>query len=322
MMLVLWIAACTSELEPPTTVPPTDAEAGPGCESPGEWLADEAPPDPLEGAGAAADAETMWLSGGWDGIAVRTEVLKRGIDGGAWQPVASLPEPREHHAMTTWDGVVYVAGGDDGPVHGDVWSLDDGEWRVEPSLPAPRTFPAFARSDRGHWYVLGGLDGAASTSVHRADLSAGSIVWVAETELPAPMFAAAAVIWDQQLWVLGGAESMATVTDAVWIAEIATDGSLGPWIAGPPLPRPSLGHVAGVSEGGVLVAGGFDWVDAFKKTWWLQDDAWVSATALPDKTFSSASAQSGSQLRIVGGWVGAFASIQPVASRLELCPSD
>jgi uncharacterized repeat protein (TIGR01451 family) len=181
---------------------------------------------------------------------------------GEWDYGQPLPLPLADMAATTNGDVIYVVGGTTpvsrlSQVHDGVYtSIMAGvkgaltPWFTEPPLPAPRTGAAAAvyHRDGGSStiYVIGGLGPGfllPTDTVYRAqiDNDTGHILgdWIEDpVTVPEPLFYAAAVIYGDYLYVIGGTNG-AVSFDTVYYASIdPADGSLGPFVTTSPLLGP------------------------------------------------------------------------------------
>lgn len=315
MPVLALMLGCTT---PHDTGPVDSAPAGCTAVAP-VWTETAPLPAQREGAAAAMLGDTLALVGGWDGGQVRADVHLLDTQTGTWSEGAPLPAAREHLVVLRDHGALVAIGGDDGAAQAEVWRRDSEAWTALAPLPQALTFSSGVVTGPDRWVVVGGLRGqSASDQVALYDADADT--WTQGTPLPSPVFASAAVIHDGAVWVLGGARSFTQVTDAVWRAELASDGSLGPWMAGPSLPEGVLAHAAWATGDQVVVAGGFDWDAPSALAWRLVDDRWVSAEALPAARFSGATALTPTgQALWLGGWEGAYQSVRSDGVAATLC---
>jgi uncharacterized repeat protein (TIGR01451 family) len=181
---------------------------------------------------------------------------------GEWDYGQPLPLPLADMGTAANGDVIYVVGGTTpvgglNEVHGGAYtSIVTGvkgaltPWFTEPALPEPRTGAAAAvyRREGGPStiYVVGGLGTGfwpPTDTVYRAqiDNTTGHIQggWTEDpTKVPEPLFYAAAVVYGDYLYVIGGTNG-AVSFDTVYYAPIdPTDGSLGPFTETSPLLGP------------------------------------------------------------------------------------
>jgi len=176
------------------------------------------------------------------------------------------------HAFTVAGGTVVIAGGRDETLTNrtEVFTNTPGAdglitmWRHAPSLPEGR-FHATAAYHDGFVYVIGGLSGnVASDTIFRATIESDGTMgnWVEAGTLPEPRSHHASFVHDGWLYVLGGQSGNPMGEYAwhedVWRAEIAADGSLGPWETLEPLPDANVAGAVVLAEGAFFVVGGID----------------------------------------------------------------
>jgi len=222
-----------------------------------------------------------------------------GLASSDWAASGAMYAGRYGHAAAASGDILLVSGGSDGTGYkSDVWyapftaSGVPGTWTRTRSLPGARYGHASAALN-GRLYVIGGYDGtAARDEVWSAPISSsGSLgAWAAEAALPQPLYAHAAVIVDDRLYVLGGYGSM--VSDKVWSTKFNSDGTLTGWSDSGTLPggRYALAAAVVVSTGSarICVSGGNDGAAARSEVWTAGMDAagklidWKSAPSLPN----------------------------------------
>jgi uncharacterized repeat protein (TIGR01451 family) len=196
---------------------------------------------------------------------------------GEWDYGQPLPLPLADMGAAANGDVIYVVGGITpvarlSEVHDGVYtSIMTGvegaltPWFTEPSLPAPRYGAAVAVYHReggpSTIYVVGGLGPAhwpPTDTVYRAqiDNTTGHIQgdWTEDpTKVPEPLYYAAAVVYGDYLYVIGGTNGELSF-DTVYYASIdPADGSLGPFAETSPLLGP-LSH--GLFDGYAIVYDG------------------------------------------------------------------
>ncbi|OGR48983.1 MAG: hypothetical protein A2X37_00540 [Elusimicrobia bacterium GWA2_66_18] len=198
----------------------------------------------------------------------------------------------------------------------DVGTL--GAWTPEPALPEAVYYHTSAAVN-GFIYILGGFhytdaDGiVVSNVVYRAavnpDGSTGA--WQADTPLPQPVFFPSAASWNGRIYVTGGWNGTALI-NAVYSAEVRTNGSLGPWVAQKPLPQAVYTHAA-VSNGTLYVLGGTvnGGADIQNTVYWSKINAdgslanWAAAPPLPAPVSNHGAVVANGRIFALGGWTGA-----------------
>ncbi|MBI4346337.1 MAG: right-handed parallel beta-helix repeat-containing protein, partial [Elusimicrobia bacterium] len=213
----------------------------------------------------------LYVTGGKDSaIADRAEVFSAPVNAdasaGPWVTEANpLPVVLSYHAMSAWNGRLYVSGGFSGGAQNAVYSAPlnangtVGSWTTEgTALPAARYGHAMSAWN-GRLYVTGGNDGSnPQAAVYSAPLNAdGSVgTWAPETNsLPAPRDQHAMSVWNGRLYVTGGKSGVGP-QDTVYSAPLNADGSVGLWPTETNLPAPRAGHAMSVWNGRLYVTGG------------------------------------------------------------------
>ena len=152
-------------------------------------------------------------------------------------------------------------------------ALADPNWTATTPLPDKRGFAAAVLANTfnskatgyGTLYVLGGLDGtgAATSTVYVASISSdgtlpasGTGSWTTTTPLPQPLFAAAAAIFHNRLYVVGGNDRTGAPVAKVYSAVINKDKTLGSWQTLADLPTPLAYHQMVTVGGFLYVLGG------------------------------------------------------------------
>ena len=134
------------------------------------------------------------------------------------------------------------------------------EWREGPRLPAPRdhhvTFIA------GHFlYVAGGNTYANLLSdVWRTRLLEDGTLgdWEPATPFPAPRGGHSVVVTDRTIVITGGQFSNRANTPTTLVAPVDSEGRIGAWSDGIPLPGPRFHHASATSGGWIYVTGGLE----------------------------------------------------------------
>jgi len=152
-----------------------------------------------------------------------------------WTSLTPLPERFSAGAAASFDGRIWVVGGNSETTNGRqvfAYDLQRARWAQEPSLPAPRTNLAVVAAD-GKLYAIGGLDPVEATkTVFVYDPS--SRRWSKAAPLPKALQALAAVVFHGEIWALGGRVRSGTIQRGVWIYNPRSNH----WRAGPTLPTP------------------------------------------------------------------------------------
>lgn len=193
-----------------------------------------------------------------------------------WLQSDDYPRATDHHTSLVHESAagtfLYVVGG---VTMNDALAVFDevrrarilgggllGAWEDQPALPLPLGFHGQA-VDGERVYLTAGLseddDGAFATNMVLLGTfdSSGVLTFSATTSLPASarVHPTAHVVRDR-LVVVGGTGQAPIATTKV--SDIASDGTVGDWRAGPALPTPRSHHAGAVHGDRIYVFGGFD----------------------------------------------------------------
>lgn len=216
--------------------------------------------------GAQQDARVVASSNG--------TVAPRVASGSApilWSGAAPLPDAIDQHVSLITTGsrgsFLYVIGGQDGgrPSR-ETWKAriekdgSVGAWQKDGALPDGRAGTALATGGR-HVVLAGGrtTDGTLSREVLLAHLWPDSRLgaWKAAAYvMPGARWQAGAVVANEYIYVIGGADS-AGATNTVFRARISRADQVSPWTTLAPLPEPRSHHSTLVHDGAIYVVGGF-----------------------------------------------------------------
>jgi non-specific serine/threonine protein kinase len=247
----LLLAACTDlRPRPPSEAPlrPAPSEGGGAA-----WRRLAPVPSERTEVAAAAVGPRIWVLGGYapDGKTLATaEVYDTASD--TWSRGPDLPVAVNHAMAATLDGVLYVAGGNDGRGPSDQLARLDGDrWRRLAPLPKGRQAGGLVALD-GRLYLVGGVvDGglAADTQVYDP---AGDR-WSSAPGLPTPREHLGAAATAGRVYVVGG--RVGGVGHNLATAE-AFDPAGGRWARLADLPTARGGLAATATAGGQVVAVG------------------------------------------------------------------
>jgi hypothetical protein len=182
----------------------------------------------------------LYTVGGYDGSSQTTTVFYTSIGAsstlGTWTTTAPLPSKLSNLAIAASNGYLYVTGGYDGAYTSTVLYAplnstgSISQWYKNPySLPAAIAGHA-SLIYNGYLYTIGGYDGAVTSSVFYAPLTASSAGnWTTTTPLPSALRYMGAAASNDRLYVLGGNMGSTANTSTVLYAPINSTGSLGNW---------------------------------------------------------------------------------------------
>lgn len=215
----------------------------------GAWEQGQALPAERAGMAFASDGRYAILAGGKSTTKdVAQDVFVAHIWGdgrlGAWKATPfTLPAKRFHTGAVIANGYVYVIGGNDGTsATRTVFraKIDRtgtlSAWTTLDSLPGPRSHQAAFVHEGAIWLVAGIAgnpmgDAKPLGDVLRAEIGRDGALgeWKTVSQLDTPFATHAAVVHGGFLYVIGGVEDNAKMSDRVLRAALTKDGSLGAW---------------------------------------------------------------------------------------------
>ncbi len=149
-----------------------------------------------------------------------------------------IPVSLQGTCSISWNGRLYVVGGDNGSAQSSVYSAQIsvdgsvGAWNTETnSLPSARRYHSMAVWN-GRLYVVGGDNGSAQSSVYSAQISVDGSVGAWNTEINSfntPIQSHTISIWNQRIYVIGGKDSFGSLQKTVYTALINISGNLSSW---------------------------------------------------------------------------------------------
>src|SRR5829696_6780997 len=229
---------------------------------------------------AAAVGRRIWVLGGYapGGATLATaEVYDTAAD--TWARGPDLPVAVNHAMAATLDGVLYVAGGNDGTRPStQLARLDGDRWRTLAPLPQGRSAGGLVALD-GRLYLVGGVTQgglAADTQVY--DPAADR--WSPAPGLPTPREHLGAAAAGGRVYVVGGRTG--GIGSNLTAAE-AFDPASGRWARVADLPTARGGLAATATAGGQMVAVGGEAAATFPEAEALdtRTGRWRSLPPLP-----------------------------------------
>src|SRR5215218_4488522 len=246
----LLLAGCTYVRDPA----PSDAPlrpAGPAEAGGPAWRTLAPAPSQRTEVAAAAVGRRIWVLGGYapDGATLATvEVYDTAAN--RWERGPDLPVAVNHAMAATLDGVLYIAGGNDGDGPSpQVARLDGDRWRTLAPLPQGRSAGGLVALD-GRLYLVGGVvEGGLAADTQVYDPAADA--WSPAPGLPTPREHLGAAASAGKVYVVGG--RVGGAANNLGTAE-AFDPARGRWTGLAELPTPRGGLAATATAGGQVVA--------------------------------------------------------------------
>jgi hypothetical protein len=241
-----------------------------------------------------------------------------------WTSLTPLPDGYNSHTLSYASGYLYNIGGTsdsngdaDGTnvfyaqVHSDGTI---GAWTNAISLPEAVLNHASVIAN-GFVYVLGGyhytdaLGDVPSDIVYYSKVNTGSLSsWQTANPLPDDLIFLSASVWSNTIYVIGGLDENSQLQNAVYSAQIQSDGSLSPWVTQPPLPVPVYLQ-ASVANGFLYVLGGLinGGTQVSSNTYYTKINAdgtfagWNQTTSLPQGLAFYGAVAAGGRIFAMGG---------------------
>ncbi|MEL7030441.1 MAG: kelch repeat-containing protein, partial [Pseudomonadota bacterium] len=255
--------------------------------------------------GAAAIREDLYVVGGGGILGPRPDVDAYDVVADHWRPMGPLPAPIEQFAMAASEATLFVSGGlnDAGEPTDEVWKMTPGadeRWTSLPALPAPRAGHAMVWLN-DDLFVIGGIGQGAGRILK---LATDATSWRSVAELAGRRSGLAAAVMDGQIYIVGGVSGGGAASSRVDILDPASGGLR----RGPDLPEGRAGHVIGVLDGGLHVAGGRttrpdQTIDSHYRLE-TAGGGWRALPPLLNGRFASASAVAGDRWYVLGGGSG------------------
>lgn len=225
----------------------------PGPRKAARWVSVADMPHGRGELAAALVGSRMVVAGGLYGIGrTSDEVHVYDINRNEWTRTRPLPAPRHHAAAASVGEYVFLAGGAPGATDRTptttLWRAQPGlPWRARAPMPEGRQGHAMvALGDR--LYVVGGVGRTDDTLVYDAK----SDSWSTAAPIPTGRDHLRAVVWNNEIWALGGREGKTLPTVDIY------DPRRDRWRTGPALPQPMSAMAVGVLDDDLHVVGGED----------------------------------------------------------------
>jgi N-acetylneuraminic acid mutarotase len=220
------------------------------------WRTDVADlPAELHHANAAAANGRLYVAGFLEGPTFSASGRTFAYDPASnrWSEGARMPAGTERGAsgMAVWDGIVYVAGGQDGPAPKTAVSAYDPArdvWTALPDLPTAANHLA-AAAIAGTLYAIGGRGGgirAHTAEVWALELANTAAGWTPRAPMPTSRAGAMGAVLGRRVFVFGGEGNPAPRSDGVFAETEVYDPARDTWtsLALMRIPRHGTGAAA------------------------------------------------------------------------------
>jgi hypothetical protein len=228
----------------------------------------QALPGVLGGAATFVTKNRVYVYGGFNGSShVGTGYTAQiNADGtlGAWAAATTLPTVYAYSTAVVTKNRVYLLGGyiNNSTATNNIFVADInadgtiGTWSNGPAMPGATAYShAFINGNRV--YVVGGYSGTALSVIYSSDIKEdGSLgIWSTETSLPFTLYQSAVGVIKNRVYIFGGYQN-SVASNAVYSANLNSDGSIGSWIAETSLPVTFILHQVFVTRNVVYMIGG------------------------------------------------------------------
>lgn len=276
------------------------------------------------GAAVVEKGNKLYVLGGIDGrdFLASTEMTRMQSDGpvASWQRGPDFNEPRGFHGAVTFNNIIYVVGGGNGPAgHNLLRSVERaniqpdgtlGPWQRESSmlLLPRRCVKVIAYANR--LYALGGFGGTLLDSVESAPILPDGTLgpWALETQaLTIPRYVHDAKLAGDTLWVVGGHQA----DQGIGLNQAETrvlNQSGSSWRAAAPMARGRYGLSLAVHKRFIYALGGLDGAEFLRTIERIPRDEppsstsrWTSTAPLSSSRANFSALFSGDVLYVIGG---------------------
>ncbi len=226
--------------------------------------------------------------------------------GGAWTPIAALPEARAFASAVTDGSAIYILGGSD-TGNQPTATL----WRYDPATNSYVTLAPYTTATLGQgaaylngriYRIAGEVDPTQGTSTTTVEVyTVATNMWAAAPAYPQAVFGLAVLALGGDIYTAGGAQYLGLTAKTY-----RYDPGAGVWDDGPiaDLPGPAGSTAAGFYNGRWLLAAGGYGSTANVVTWDPAANTWSSLDEAPQAVTQAGGAVAGSAFYMVGGRVG------------------
>ncbi len=240
---------------------------------------------------------------------------------GTYQTLTNLPSIISQHGTATYNGYVFVIGGNSGSVLSTVYSAPVksdgtiGAWQTLNTLPAV-TYRLSAVAANGYLFVAGGWNGTTTYStVYSSKINADGTIgaWNTLNTLPAVNRSYGLAVNNGYIFVVGGTTGSNVST--VYSAQINGNGTIGTWATLNTLPVLVASHAVTVVNNYLFVTGGNVTTTGTVSTVYsapLKNDGtigtWATLNTLPTLLLDHSAVSYNGYLYVVGGNTGSISS--------------
>jgi len=289
------------------------------------WASTTDLPQPLIGHGIVTKRGYAYLVGGFNSGGVSSAVYRTPIDVegvGGWEFLGDLPLPLHDHAVVLGTNHLYVLGGmtAEGVLSDQIFYAETqpdgylGSWQTSATTLPVAMWGHTAAFIEGNLYILGGTDQLDNLTATAAAWYAhitpyGELTpFMATTPLPEARSRHTSVVYDRNLYVLGGLDNDAVKHNSVLYAGLNPDGTLTAWAEDTPLPDALIDHSTTFGNGLITVMAGLgELEDLYSKQVYYASLAdapqmtWNSAPELLDRRINGAAFIAGDEIVYTGG---------------------
>ena len=285
------------------------------------WTTGTRLPGAIAHSQAVVTRNRVYLLGGSSSSSLSSTVYTAPIlpDGtlGGWTIGTPLPGAVYGSQAVVTRNRVYLLGGSGGSgLSTTVYTapiLSDGtlgSWTTGASLPVSVCYSQTVVT-RNRVYLLGGyVNGGISSTVYTApvlpDGTLGS--WTTGSPLPDAVYYSQTVVTRSRVYLLGGYIN-SSESSTVYTAPILSDGTLGSWTTGAPLPDAVTYSQTAVTRNRVYLLGGYDGSGPLSTVYTapiLPDGtlgSWTTGASLPGVVYNSQAVVTRNRVYLFGGYV-------------------
>ncbi len=280
------------------------------------WVGSTGAPNAVGGGQVVVTKNRAYFIGGYtSGLAPISAVYTATVnpDGtiGSWTAGPSLPSTMDWgQAIVTKNRIYAIGAGNGDLVYTSAVNTDGtlAGWTTATALPV-RMGMAQAIVTKSYVYVMGGTNYTNSIStVCAAPINTDGTLggWTYAASLPGPLTASRAVVTKNRVYLLGGAADSNYVS-TVYTAPINSDGTMGAWVTGTPIPINVGFSQTCVTTNRVYLMGGSNTNSPFSGVYSAPINAdgtigsWVAGTSLPFALGDATVAVTQSRVHLING---------------------